>query len=98
MKVNKRRKLRLLKGEKVLYMVTIILVLMSPLLIVYNKGKLSQVDIEIEKLKRQISVQEQRNKSLLMKINELASLENIQSVAQSMGLSYNNNNIRMIAE
>ncbi|MDD4036213.1 MAG: cell division protein FtsL [Bacilli bacterium] len=98
MRINKRRKLRLLKGEKLLYLAAIILVLMSPLITVYNKGKLSQVDIEIEKLRRQISTQEQRNQSLLMKINELASLENIQSVAQNMGLSYNNNNIRMIAE
>lgn len=98
MRVNKRRKLRLLKGERILYTFAIVLLLVSPLITVYNKGKLSQVDIEIEKLKRQISIQEQRNKSLLMKINELASLENIQSVAQSMGLSYNNENIRTIAE
>lgn len=98
MRVNKRRKLRLLKGERILYTFAIVLLLVSPLITVYNKGKLSQVDIEIEKLKRQISIQEQRNKSLLMKINELASLENIQSVAQGMGLSYNNENIRTIAE
>lgn len=98
MRVNKRRKLRLLKGERILYTFAIVLLFVSPLITVYNKGKLSQVDIEIEKLKRQISIQEQRNKSLLMKINELASLENIQSVAQGMGLSYNNENIRTIAE
>jgi cell division protein FtsL len=98
MRVNKRRKLRLLKGERILYTFAIVLLLVSPLITVYNKGKLSQVDIEIEKLKRQISIQEQRNKSLLMKINELASLENIQSVAKGMGLSYNNENIRTIAE
>jgi cell division protein FtsL len=98
MRVNKRRKLRLLKGERILYTFAIVLLFVSPLITVYNKGKLSQVDIEIEKLKRQISIQEQRNKSLLMKINELASLENIQSVAKGMGLSYNNENIRTIAE
>ena len=33
-----------------------------------------------------------------MKINELASLEKIQEVAKEQGLSYNNNNIRIITE
>ena len=33
-----------------------------------------------------------------MKVNELASLEKIQQVANEQGLSYNNNNIRTISE
>ena len=33
-----------------------------------------------------------------MKINELASLDNIQSVAYAYGLEYNNDNIRVIEE
>ena len=31
-----------------------------------------------------------------MKINEMASLENIQSVSSDMGLAYNNENIKTI--
>jgi len=31
-----------------------------------------------------------------MKINELASLDNIQNIAKEVGLSYNNDNIRTI--
>ena len=33
-----------------------------------------------------------------MKINELASLDNIETVATNYGLEYNNNNIRVIEE
>lgn len=33
-----------------------------------------------------------------MKINELASLEKIQTVAKEQGLSYNNNNIRTVTD
>ena len=31
-----------------------------------------------------------------MKVNELASLDNIKTVAEQQGLSYNNNNIKSI--
>ena len=36
------------------------------------------------------------NESLAMKINEMASLENIQSVSKNLGLAYNNENIKTI--
>ena len=41
--------------------------------------------------------QEKENESLEMKINELASLENIQKIAEEYGLSYINSNIKIIA-
>lgn len=41
---------------------------------------------------------EESNQSLNMKINELASLENIKNVAASLGLDYNNNNVKVISE
>ena len=37
-----------------------------------------------------------QNQSLVMKINEMASLDNIQSVSEEAGLAYNNDNIRTI--
>ena len=33
-----------------------------------------------------------------MVINEMISLENIQTIAESMGLAYNNDNIKTITE
>ena len=50
----------------------------------------------VEKLKKSVSKQEKINESLVMKLNELISLENMQLVAASEGLEYNNNNIIVI--
>lgn len=36
------------------------------------------------------------NESLAMKINEMASLDNIQSISRNLGLAYNNENIKTI--
>ena len=57
---------------------------------------LSSINIEVEKLNKQVTKQEKTNQSLSMKINELASLENIQAVANNEGLAYNNGNIVII--
>ena len=57
---------------------------------------LPYIDIEVERLKSKIETQENVNSSLSMQVDELASLSNIQSVAESYGLSYNNDNIIVI--
>lgn len=62
----------------------------------FFKAQLSSVNIEVEKLKKSVSKQEKVNESLVMKLNELISLENMQLVAASEGLEYNNNNIIVI--
>ena len=53
---------------------------------------------EVEKSKKDLVAQEKKNESLIMKINELASLDKIQEVADQEGLSYNNSNIKTIDE
>lgn len=84
------------KYERVLYIFTFLLVLLSPLLIVYSQANLSRVNIEVEQIKREIKNQEKKNESLTMKINELASMDKIIEVAHTQGLSYNNDNIKSI--
>ena len=54
------------------------------------------INVEVERLNKEVTKQEKTNQSLSMKINELASLENIQAVANNEGLAYNNNNIVII--
>lgn len=62
----------------------------------FAKISLSSINVEVERLSKNVDKQEKVNQGLVMKINELASLENIQSVANSEGLAYNNNNIVII--
>ena len=64
----------------------------------FAKNTLSSLNIEVERLARQVKDQKKTNQSLSMKINELASLENINAVACETGLVYNNGNIRIVTE
>ena len=94
--MKKKKKIKISRFEKFLYVITIFLAILSPLIIVFEKSTLSKVNYEVEKIKQQIKTQEKENESLEMKRNELASLENIQKVIEEEGLEYNNDNIKNI--
>ncbi len=95
-KVKKR--LKMSKFERLIYAFTIVMVIALPFALVFSQATLSEINFEVEKMNKKISVQEKKNESLTMKINELASLDKIQEVAKEQGLTYNNNNIKTIAE
>ena len=98
MSKNKGNKIKLLKGEKVLYFILAMLVVATPLISVFTKAMVSQTSIELEQVKEKIENQTGINESLNMKINELASLDRLQEVANEHGLSYNNDNIKVITD
>lgn len=93
---KKGKKVKLLKGEKMMYCLLLFLIIAIPMFNVYTSSMLSETNNELEKVKRNIEKQELANQSLTMQIDELASLENIQSIAQEYGLSYNNSNIKSV--
>lgn len=94
---KKGRQVRLLKGEKFMYGILVFLVLAIPMFSVYTSSLLSETNNEVEKLKARIESQELVNQSLSMQVDELASLENIQKIAEEYGLTYINDNIKIIA-
>ena len=98
MSKNQGKKIKLLKGEKVLYFILAVLVVATPLISVFTKAMVSQTSIELEQVKEKIENQTGINESLNMKINELASLDKLQEVANEHGLSYNNDNIKVITD
>ena len=63
---------------------------------IFAKSTLSEVNYKLENNKEEIAKQNKNNESLQMKINELASLENLEQVAKKMGLSYTSNSIKTI--
>ena len=95
-KKQKKKKNKITPFEKFLYFITVLLLILAPLLIVFEKSMLSKINYETEKIKKKITQQEKENESLQMKINELASLENIQKVIKDQGLEYNNDNIKNV--
>ena len=93
-----KKKKRVLKVEKLIILSIFTILILTPLLHVYTKAELSSSNIEDEKKKKDIENQSNINESLSMKINELASLDKIREVASNEGLSYNNDNIKVIEE
>lgn len=94
----KKKTLKLNKFERLLLTFTIILVLSFPIVCLFSKSTLSKINYENEKIKSKIEVEEKENIALEMKINELASLENLEAIAKEMGLSYNNSSVKVIEE
>ncbi len=94
----KKKTIKLLKGEKLLSVMILLMLLSLPVCTVFTKAVLSQTNISVEQLKDKIKDQEGKNESLSMQIDELASLDKIQEVATEKGLSYNNTNIKNINE
>lgn len=95
---KKGKKLKLLKGEKFMYFLLVVLLLAIPMFNVYTSSLLSETNTEVERLKSKIDNQKSTNQSLSMQVDELVSLDNIQSVAEEYGLSYNNGNIKSLGQ
>ena len=98
MKTVKKKRLKLLKGEKFMYLLLLLLVIAIPVVNVFSKALVSDTNIKAEKLKSKIERQEATNESLEMQINELVSMENIQKIAEEYGLSYISDNIINVNE
>lgn len=95
---KKTTRIKLLKGEKLMYFLLVLVMLLIPVGNVLTKALLSETNIEVEQIKSKIAAQEKTNESLDMQINELASLENVKAIADEYGLSYNNDNIKNMNE
>ncbi len=99
MRTKRVKRIKLLKGEKMMaFLVVFFGFIVMPFSWVYTKALLSETNIELEKIESKISSQNNANEALSMQIDELASIENIQSIANESGLSYNNSNIKNINE
>ena len=85
-----------IKRDKRLFILIVLVLVFSPLLQVITRAKLSEINIDVEKIKTNIEKQEKLNESINVQINELASLDKIREIADKNGLSYKNNNITSI--
>ena len=95
---KRNKRVKILKGEKMIYTLILFSVISFPIATVFTKAKLSETNIALEQIKNKVSTQEGINESLSMQVDELASLDKIELVATEKGLSYNNNNIKNINE
>ena len=96
--MTRKKNNKMLKGEKLLYVMIGLLVLGNIFGTSFSSALLSKTNIEVESIRKKIDKQENLNQSLEMKISELASFDNVEAVATTYGLEYNNSNIRTINE
>ena len=88
MRTKRVKRIKLLKGEKLMmFLVAFFGFVVMPISYVYTKALLSETNIELEKIESKIDSQNNTNEALSMQIDELASIENIQSIASANGLS-----------
>ena len=65
MSKTKGKRVKLLKGEKIIYFLLVAILISIPLISVFTKAMLSQTNIELEKVKDKIEI-----KSLITEIGE----------------------------
>ncbi|HHU54683.1 MAG TPA: hypothetical protein GXZ63_02575 [Mollicutes bacterium] len=93
MKTKKHYKIKLSKGEKLLYLGAILCGLGTTIFQIFLGARVGHLNISVEKLKYEIDVQEKKVEGLTMKINELTSFDKVQDIVKTMGLAYHNDNI-----
>lgn len=91
--MKKKKKKGLTKVERFIFKSGIFMMVTLLTLIVFTSATVSKMNIELQKMNEKVETQENTNESLAMKINEMASLENIQAISKNLGLTYNNENI-----
>lgn len=96
MKKNKKKKRVFTKLERFLYKSSFTISFFLVLGIAFTSASVSKLNIELQEMNKKVESQKETNQSLAMKINEMASLENIQIISKNLGLSYNNENIKTI--
>lgn len=97
--MNKKKKKRgITRGEKMLYKLSTFMVIFLVIGIILSKSSLSQINVELQKLENQVANKSDANQSLVMKINEMVSLEKIKHISNEQGLTYNNENIKTVID
>ena len=98
MKKTKVRTMRITKGEKLIYTCALFCLVMTMVLKIFCGAGVSHLSMKVEKINYEISVQEKKNESLVMKVNELTSFDKIKDIVSDMGLAYNNDNIVVVGD
>ena len=95
---KKKKKNKNSKIEKFIYKSFVLTTIILVVGIIYSRAALSKINLEVQELSVIIKEESEDNQSLVMKINEMVSLDKIQEVSNKLGLTYNNDNIKSVLE
>ena len=96
MKKKKKTNQFLSNFEKVMYRFFIVVIILLIVGIVCGQTTLAQINLEVQKLNKDVDNQRNKNESLKMKIDEMTSLDRIKEISGKYGLSYNSENIKTV--
>jgi cell division protein FtsL len=85
-------------GEKVLIVAFLSLLLFAAVQIVSNSVNVYQSNIEIQKIETKIQDQQKINSDLTVQVKELSTYERIWAKAKELGLTLNQNNVKVVNE
>ena len=94
----RKKKKGISKLEKFIYKSFIFMTVILIVGIIYSRAALGKINLEVQELSNIIKNEIEDNQSLVMKINEMVSLDKIQKVSNELGLTYNNDNIKSVIE
>ena len=93
-----KRKGRISPGEKILGITFGALVCFGSVHIISNQASIYQVNKEIQDTKVTVQEQEKSNSDLTIQVNELSQYERIRDKAQKLGLTLNDQNIKVVQD
>ena len=96
--MKKKKRIKITKGEKVLYTMAFFAFLGTLLVQVFCGASVGHMNMNVEVLKYNIETQEKKNESLVMQVNELTAFDKVKDIVAAMGLGYNNENIIVVSE
>ena len=96
--MKKKKKKGMSKFEKIMYKSFVLTTIVLIVGIIYSRATLGKINLEVQELSGIIKDESEDNQSLVMKINEMVSLDKIQAVSNELGLTYNNENIKSVTE
>jgi len=85
-------------GEKILGITFGALVCFGSVHIISNQASIYQVNKEIQDTKVTVQEQEKSNSDLTIQVNELSQYERIRDKAQELGLTLNDQNIKVVQD
>ncbi|MGG3842471.1 cell division protein FtsL [Anoxybacillus kestanbolensis] len=95
---KQKRSVRWTVGEKLVFVSFLAFALYSSVTIISNQFTIYHVNKEVQQLQANIQEQEKQNRDLYVQVQELSTYERILAKAKELGLTLNENNVKVVQD
>lgn len=95
-KQNSNKKPFITAKEKLCYIAFVAVVVVLAVSILHKQSTIQQTTMEIQEIESQISEIEKQNVGLKVQVSELSTYERIWEKAKALGLTLNENNVKVV--